>query len=295
MSYKKKEIECWTPEMMYEGKSVLYVTELHVEPNASFMLLKNDDPEVRAKRVKDYLAIKYCPAYFGMCLKGKTKKDETCDSSVCWAKSYNEYYMKECKGDLKSYDNLIKDTITPAMCYECGYDDLELIWSDEVVKTRKYGQIIFDNVAYVVCPRCGAKYMSHQDKITIEIIKRALDTEWVVNELRREYKIVQIDKIDLSKKDKVGQQLFFETVIGNLEKNNFDLIQGLADTILMDADTAMHLFILSYFRLDEKYMADIEEEFSEEFEENEELDLSGDPNDNENNYNGWVPEDDLPV
>ncbi|AZT89222.1 hypothetical protein ELD05_00130 [Caldicellulosiruptor changbaiensis] len=149
-------------------ETILDFVERKLSENASIRELMKDE-FVRFTSIRDFLYFKFCPGYFGMCPNSKNKKDKMCNPANCWERRFAALFPYGFDNDYIFYYNLVKDTITPSICYSCGSSNVELEWQDEGY-LAKIGLINFADIAYVRCNSCKKKYMSHADNLAIEFI-----------------------------------------------------------------------------------------------------------------------------
>lgn len=183
---------------------VLDFVEKKLSENASIRELMRDEV-VRFPSLRDFLYFRFCPSYFGICPNSKNRKDTMCSPANCWEKDFASVFPQGFDNDYIFYYNLVKDTITPGICYSCGSTDVELEWQDEGY-LAKIGLINFADIAYVKCNKCKRRYMSDQDNLAIEfIIKIFLAKSSKKSPIRAGQTIV-------FPKDKVGLEIFIKHI-----------------------------------------------------------------------------------
>lgn len=130
------------------------------------------------------------------------------------------------KKDHFKYDNILIKVLSPSICSECGSSEMKIEWGKRVnVKVAGY-TLNFENVAYMVCKKCGIFYMSTVDKKAIEVIKEkirdynpyeeAIEQAGIDNEAGldadcsvSEFEIPPVKTIILDK-DKIGLEMLIE-------------------------------------------------------------------------------------
>jgi hypothetical protein len=211
-------------ESYYEQTLIDYVGE-SLRTFASLRELLKDEIG-NFKRPKEYLQAKKCPGWVGLCPNNKEEKDSSCNPDQCWNTKIKTIKDKIDKKDHFKYDNILIKVLSPSICSECGSSEMKIEWGKRVnVKVAGY-TLNFENVAYMVCKKCGIFYMSTVDKKAIEVIKEkirdynpyeeAIEQAGIDNEagLDSGYSIAQFEippvKTIILDKDKIGLEMLIE-------------------------------------------------------------------------------------
>lgn len=151
-----------------EEQTILDFVEKKLSENAAIRELMKDE-YISFGGIRDFLYFKFCPLYFGLCPHKKDKKDEACNANLCWLEKLSDTHPSGVENDHQFFHNLVKDTVQPSICPDCGEDDLELKWQDEGY-LAKLGLINFADVAYLECRNCKKRFVTHADRMAVEFL-----------------------------------------------------------------------------------------------------------------------------
>lgn len=249
-------------------ESILDFIERKLSDSASIRELMKDD-FIRFSSPRDFLYFKFCPGYFGMCPNGKKNKDSMCNAANCWEKKLSTYFPDGFNNDYIFFYNLVKDTITPGICYSCGSNELVLEWQDEGY-LAKIGLINFADIAYVKCSKCKKRYMSHADNFAIEFILKL----YLAKPGKR--LPVKPGQTVVLAKDKVGLEIFIrhlnklEDIKEVFEKlDPFSVAKEFGE---LDLNLAVSDFLGDYYNID--YLSEEDSLPDEDFKQNfEDIDI----------------------
>ncbi|BCS82445.1 hypothetical protein [Anaerocellum diazotrophicum] len=150
------------------SQTILDFVEKKLLENASIRELMKDE-YISFGGIRDFLYFKFCPLFFGLCPHSKDKKDSFCNTNSCWLEKMSDMNPVEEDYDHQFFHNLVKLTVQPSICPECGEDNLELKWQDEGY-LAKLGLINFADVAYLECKNCKKRFITNQDKMAVEFL-----------------------------------------------------------------------------------------------------------------------------
>ncbi|WAM31593.1 hypothetical protein [Caldicellulosiruptor naganoensis] len=255
-------------------ETILDFVDRKLSENASIRELMKDET-IRFSSPRDYLYFKFCPGYFGMCPNSKKEKDSMCNAANCWEKRFSSVFPDGFDNDYIFFYNLVKDTITPSICYSCGSSNVELEWQDEGY-LAKIGLINFADIAYIKCNSCKKRYMSHADNFAIEFIVKLFLAK------PSKHSPIKPGKTVVLPKDKVGLEIF----IKHLNKVNdikevfkkldpFSVASHLGE---LDLSLAVSDFLCDYYGIEFSTEEDLltDEDFEKDFDDIDIKDLFDD-------------------
>ncbi|PBC88414.1 hypothetical protein B0S91_2301 [Caldicellulosiruptor bescii] len=150
------------------SQTILDFVEKKLLENAAIRELMKDE-YISFGSIRDFLYFKFCPLFFGLCPYKKNEKDSFCDTNLCWLEKLSDIDSAGEDYDHQFFHNLVKLTVQPSICPECGEDNLELKWQDEGY-LAKLGLINFADVAYLECKKCKKRLITEQDKMAVEFL-----------------------------------------------------------------------------------------------------------------------------
>lgn len=257
-----------------EGQTVLDFVEKKLSENAAIRELMKDE-YINFGGIRDFLYYKFCPLYFGLCPHKKSKKDEACDANLCWLEKLSDVHTSSEVSDHQFFHNLVKATVQPSICPECGGDELELKWQDEGY-LAKLGLINFADVAYLECKSCKKRFITSADRMAVEFLLKVFLAK---PSKRSPVKAGQTVVLAL---DKIGLEIFIE----HLEKEKdvktiwkmldpFSISDQIGE---LDLNIAVADFLCEYYNIeyeDKIETGNLFEEFEDEDENSsEKFDIS---------------------
>lgn len=151
-----------------DEQTVLDFVERKLSENAAIRELMRDE-YISFGGIRDYLYFKFCPQYFDICPLNKARKDEKCSPHTCWLEKESNVKLPNKNDDYRFFHNLVKATVAPSICPECGEGALELRWQNEGY-LAKLGLIHFKDVAYLECRKCQKRFITEADRKAVEFL-----------------------------------------------------------------------------------------------------------------------------
>ncbi|WPX08812.1 hypothetical protein [Anaerocellum danielii] len=246
-----------------EGQTILDFVEKRLSENAAIRELMKDE-YISFGGIRDFLYFKFCPLYFGLCPHKKCKKEETCDANLCWLQKLSDAKFTGEETDHQFHYNLVKATVQPSICPECGKDELELKWQDEGY-LAKLGLINFADVAYLECKSCRKRFITHADRMAVEFLLKVFLAK------PSKKSPVKAGQTVVLATDKAGLEIFIE----HLEKEKdiktiwkrldpFSISEQIGE---LDLNIAVADFMCEYYNIEYEVKNEIDTFFEEEDEE----------------------------